>query len=308
MDQPVGQGGDGESGESLRQELLWRIEGLTNGQAIDLADHIEAFPEIEAAFSIPNAALELIPGRCEASLEDGGTLELVGFIHARGSGTGHLVAQFHREIRFDHDCAEHRWLKVEPQFRGYGISSALLLRSFGFYRALGISAVELDAGMETGRWHWARVGFDFMWPKDREKVRAWAREVIDRLGVQQAGIDAFISATQFALMEGNRKVSLAELAGAIPEMRERIEAVAAQNYLQMETRIALGRAVMLTGPGWDGRLDLNGPSYVQFKSYADAKAEEARRLLEGEVDSAPRIRRPTPHEERRCVAFLEQHC
>jgi GNAT superfamily N-acetyltransferase len=279
-------GGDGTSGNgaSLRDSILWRIERLTNGQAIDLADHIDQFPEVKAAFSIPNATLELIPGRCEASLEDGGTLELVGYLHSSNGVGDHLVAQFQREIHLDQECAEHKWLKVEPAFRGYGISSALLLRSFGFYKALGLSGVELDAGMETGRWHWARVGFEFIWPKDRERVRSWALEVAERLNVHRPGMETFESATQFARMEGNRKVSLAELAESIPAMRSRIEAVAAQNYLGMETRIQLGRAVMLTGPGWEGRLDLHGPSYVQFKSYADAKAEEAKRLLEGEEE------------------------
>lgn len=274
-------GFDGD-GSPLRQSIVERIEGLTNGQAIDLAEHIGDFPEIAAAFSIPNAKLELIPSRCEASLEDGGKLELVGFIHVRSGIQDHLVAQFQREIRFDQECAEHKWLKVEPGFRGYGISSALLLRSFDFYKALGLAGVELDAGMETGRWHWARVGFEFMWPQDFLKVRAWALELADRLEVHRPGIEQFTSATQFARMEGSRKVTLGELAEAMPSMRGRIEAVAAQNYLELDTRIQLGRAVMLTGPGWEGRLELHGPSYAQFKSYADAKAEEAKRLLEGE--------------------------
>lgn len=273
-------GGSSEDGAPLRESLLRRIEELTNGQAIDLAEHIDHFPEVKAAFGIPNATLELIPGKCEASLEDGGTLELVGFIHARSDAQDHLVAQFQRKIRLDQECAEHKWLKVEPAFRGYGISSALLLRSFDFYKALGLSGVELDAGMETGRWHWARVGFEFMWPKDRTRVRAWALEVTERLNVHRPGMETFTSATQFARMEGNRKVSLAELADSTPLLRDRIEAVAKQNYLEMEECIPLGRAVMLTGPGWEGRLDLHGPSYVQFKSYADAKAEEARRLLD----------------------------
>ncbi len=278
---------DGASGNGapLRESILWRIEALTHGQSIDLAEHIDHFPEVKEAFGIPNATLELIPGKCEASLEDGGALELVGFLHSRSGAKEHLVAQFQREIHLDQERVEHKWLKVEPDFRGYGISSALLLRSFEFYKALGLSGVELDAGMETGRWHWARVGFEFMWPRDRERVRAWALEVAERLNVHRPGIETFDSATQFARMEGNRKISLAELAESIPPMRGRIEAVAAQNYLEMETRIQFGRAVMLTGPGWEGRLDLHGPSYAQFKSYADAKAEEAKRLLGEEEES-----------------------
>lgn len=281
--------GDGSAGDgsgSFREQLLTRIETMTNGQTVDLAKHLDDFPEVRDAFSIPNASLELIPGKCEASLEDGGSIELVGFLHVDAARKNHLVAQFHREIRLYQDCAEHKWLRVEPAFRGYGISSALLLRSFSFYKALGLSAVELDAGMETGRWHWARVGFEFMWPKDREKVKAWALEVTDRLGIHRPGIKEFASATQFARMEGARRVSLAEIADAFPELRGRLPAIAAQNCLTMDERIALGRAVMLTGPGWEGRLDLHGPSYAQFKSYADAKAEEARGLFDEENEAS----------------------
>ena len=270
-----------KAGIPLREQLLWRIEELTNGQSVDLAAHIEDFSEVKEAFSIPNTELELIEERSEASLEDGGALKLVGFLYVDSGDRTHLVAQFHRELRLDQECVEHKWLKVEPPFRGYGISSALLLRSFDFYKALGLKGVELDASMETGRWHWARVGFEFMWPRDLERVREWALEVTAQLDVHRPGIEAFESATQFARMEGHRKVSLGEIDAATSTSVD-VKAIAKQNFLDMETRIPLGRAVMLTGPGWEGRLDLHGPSYTHFKSYADAKAEEANRVLSDE--------------------------
>ena len=47
--------------------------------------------------------------------------------------------------------------------------------------------------------------------------------------------------------------------------------IAAANDLPLERRIELGRAVMITGPAWFGRLDLRGPERAAFNAYAAAK-------------------------------------
>jgi GNAT superfamily N-acetyltransferase len=264
------------NGTPLREQLLWRIEALTSGQSIDLGEHIEDFPEVRKAFSIPYMQFGLAPGKCVASLEDGGYLKLIGYLYTETPTEFYPVAEFKRKVYLDQQYADHRWLKVEPPFRGRGLSSALLLRSFDFYRDLGLNGVELEAGMETGKWHWARVGFEFMLPEQREKVRGWAIEVTEALNLGGLKIETFSAATQFARMEGSRDVSLAEIADALPALRQRIdvEVVAEKNGLEMDQPIALGRAVMLTGPPWEGHLELHGPSYAAFKSYADAKREE----------------------------------
>jgi len=237
---------------------------------VDIAEHIGEFPEVEAAFSIPNTTLELVRGQCPASLDDGGSLELVGFLWTQRGSEKPRVLHFHRVLAFDQDCAEHKTLKVEPEFRGDGLSSALLLRSFSLYKALGLRRVEVKAHMETGKWHWGRVGFDFERSDHLERMKDWALEVVKRVGVRRPGIDKFTAAAQFATMEGNRPVSLAEI-GTTPygDLGE----IAKQNCLDPQEPIRLGRAVMLTGPAWDGHLDLYGPSYTQFKAYAEAKAE-----------------------------------
>lgn len=261
-------------------EVLSAIESLTAGPTLDLSNHIEAFPEVEKAFIIPNTKLLLIGNdRSLASLDDGGSLELVGSLYVEADRQPVEVLQFHRKVHLDGSCAEHKWLKVAPWCRGVGISSAFLLRSFEFYRELGISRVELEAQMETGKWHWARVGFDFETPGDFSKVREWALEATTALGVDGLHVEGFTRATQFARMVGKRDISLKELAQAVPRKRGQAEKVAEQNSLQMETPIALGRAVMLTGPSWNGYLELDGPGYAQFKAYAVGKGEEAQGLL-----------------------------
>jgi GNAT superfamily N-acetyltransferase len=277
----------GDAKTPLCEELLGKIEALTSGQSIDLAEHIDAFPEIRKAFTIPFAELGLADhGGCEATLEDGGRIRLIGFIYVDVDGRINPIAEFKREIHIEEGFAEHKWLKVEPRFRGLGVSSALLLRTFAFYRELGIASVELEAGMQTGTWHWARVGFEFMLPEQRERVRGWAQTVVEALDLTEPRLEEMSEATQFARMRGSRNVTLGEIAEAFPDRMDGVVAVARENSLDLDDPIELGRAVMLTGPGWDGRLDLNGPSYANFKAYADSKAEVARVALQKE-DVAP---------------------
>ena len=276
----AGKGGAGEEGRSgIADELLARIEGLTAGQQVDLSEHIAEFPEIARGFSIPNAELTLIPDRSVASLEDGGSFELVGFLTTPLDAGTEPAIQFKRHLKLGEQCADHQWLKVAAPLRGMGLSSALLLRSFNLYRELGLRAVELDAAMEAGKWHWARVGFEFMWPRQAEAVRKWTFEVAEALKPEGLSLESLSTATQFARMEARRGTSLAELATAFPAMTERLSKIAKENDLEFDEKIAFGRAVMLSGPGWEGKLDLDGPSYQQFKSYAEAKAEEAERAL-----------------------------
>jgi GNAT superfamily N-acetyltransferase len=266
----------GEADSGLREQLVERIAQLDSGRTVDLAEHIGEFPEVEEAFSIPHTTLGLAPeGQCMASAADGGNLELIGFLYRERDGRVEPVMEFKRTLKLAEACADHEWLKVEPRFRGLGLSSALLLRSFALYKSLGLREVELQAQMETGKWHWARVGFEFEAGTDRERVRDWAAEVCEALRINGLKIDSLSTATQFARMSARRGISMREMAEAFPQRGEQIEAVARSNYLKMDDPIALGRAVMLTGPGWNGRLDLHGPGYAQFKAYADSKAEQA---------------------------------
>jgi hypothetical protein len=264
------------------EDLLQRIESLTSGSSLDLAAHIDSFPEVRAAYMIPNTRLWLAgEERCTASLDDGGSLELIGALYVKPKRKPVGVLQFHRKVRFAPGYAEHKWLKVEPWCRGVGISSAFLLRSFELYNGLGIGRVELEAQMETGKWHWARVGFEFQTPRDLEQVREWAQEVVCALDLDEPPpVDRFTSASQFALMTARENVSLSAVADALPHKRDQAEAAARNNSLDMDDRIPLGRAVMLAGPSWNGYLDLGSPEHAQFEAYAASKAEEAARLLE----------------------------
>lgn len=264
-------------GLPLADQLIWRIEQLTSGQSIDLAEQIHHFPEVTEAITPPTLEAKLLggPERSEASLEDGGSLVLIGGLNVPGSLQ--LVAKFKRRLQLGQKLAYHEMLEVEPEFRGRGICLQLLRRTFVFYDALGLEEVQVEASLSTGRWYWARVGFEFELPKDREEVKKWAIEVCEALGISSLNVDTYSSAAQFARMGGNRRVSLGQIAAAIPAKAELVKTIAEQNGLEIEERIELGRAVMLTGPEWTGRLQLQGPSRVAFEIAVDGKEERMKR-------------------------------
>jgi hypothetical protein len=156
---------------------------------------------------------------------------------------------------------------------------ALLLASFALYDKLGFREVQLQAAMETGRWYWARVGFEFIRDEDARLVREWAAKVVEATGIRGLRIDRYTAAAQFARMGGRRKLSLARIADAMPSRAGAIRKIAAANDLPMDRGIELGRAVMITGPAWFGRLDLDGPERAAFNAFAAAKMA---RIKEGD--------------------------
>jgi GNAT superfamily N-acetyltransferase len=262
-------------GWSLRERLLWRVEQLTNSQFIDLAEHAAEFPELLEGFTTGNVAPRLITREVsalpklesKATLEDGGSFLVVGALHA---ADGAYVGTFQRRLQLDPGWAVHELLVLDPPFRGRGIAAELLGSSFSLYDDLGLEQVHLVAGLETGRWYWAHMGFDFLRTEDRELAHAWANEVCEALQVDPEGLGSEPSAGQLARLRGKRDVTLENLANAMPQQRARIEVeVAAKNDLSMDQPLVLGKAVMLTGPQWRAYLQLQGPQRLAF--------EEARR-------------------------------
>jgi hypothetical protein len=266
----------------LREQLLWRMEQLTSGQAFNLCEEVEHFPEVLDAFTLPGYETQLLAvddeGKmaCKGNLEDGGSLLITGFLHTPRPDF-EKVATFRRELRLESGLAHHRLLEVEPPFRGRGLSLHFLHRSFAFYDELGLEEVLQQASLATGRWQWARVGFEFFPASECEELRKWTARVCRALGVRGLNVSNYSSAAQFARMGGNRKVSFEEMAQAMPRKRCDFAKLARKNCLAMEDQIELARAVMLSGPDWKSRLVLNGPSRVAFNIYKEAKEEQVAR-------------------------------
>lgn len=265
-------------GVPLREQLLWRMEELTSGQAFNLYDEIEHFEEVLDGFTIPGYETQLVAvddeGKlvCKANLEDGGSLLVTGFLHTPRPDF-RKVATFRRELRLESGLAHHRLLEVEPPFRGRGLSLRFLDRSFALYDELGFEEVLQQASLATGRWQWARVGFEFFPASECEEMRKWAARVCKALGVKGLNLMSYTSAAQFARMGGNRKVSFEEMAAAMPRKREEFEGLAEENGLAMDEQIELARAVMLSGPDWRSRLVLDGPSRIAFNVYKRTKEQ-----------------------------------
>lgn len=253
-------------GGSLNEELRRRIEQLGGHADFGDAAICDAFSEVLAAFEPPGFTLVPIPDRCAIDSEDGGSIVIGGRLYAGDKFLGLLQ----RRLMLERGFAIHELLHLEQGARGYGVSAVCLKRCFGLYDELGLKMVLLQADM-TGKWHWARVGFEFVLDKEREIVGSWTERALAALGIANLRVDGYDSAAQFARMGGARLLALESLAAAIPAERVRFRQIATENGLEMGDEIALARALMLCGPTWFGALELKGPGRVAFETYANAK-------------------------------------
>ena len=265
-------------GWSLAKMLEYRIEKLTQATEADLGKHIAQFPEIRAAITPPGYESFLLDGEAgsKALVSDTISLELVGALGRPDDET--QVASFKRTLHLGEGWAYHDACEVKPEYRGQGISLKMLNGCLGLYEELGISEARVQAS-ETGRWHWARVGFQFSPVSAGQKVREWAAELCETFEVR-ASIDQETSTTQLVGLGGNRKVSMAEIAAAIPRKTEEAEKAAECNDLGFEERIEFGRAMLLTGPEWDGRLGIKEAERVLFDIALEDKEERISREMD----------------------------
>lgn len=148
------------------------------------------------------------------------------------------------------------------QARGLGRLSMASIAELG--DRLGLEALTLEAG-KTGRYAWARCGFNFMHPDtDRPKVIEAATEFADALGVA-CSLGEIEQPWELAALPGRVSWAEVERAGGpqAPPGRE-------------DARWNLGRALLL-GPAesantWFGRLDprRESPDRIRLDSYARA--------------------------------------
>ncbi len=256
---------------SLGDQLISRIGELTQATEVDLGTNIELFPELKAAITPPGYMSFLVPGEAgaKARLEDGAVIELVGGLHLPGDQRP--IATFKRTLNLEEKWAYHDHFEVTPAYRGRGISLQFLRGCFSLYDDLGLTEARVQAS-ETGRWHWARIGFQFSPASAGAKVRAWAAELAEALRLAVV-VSPEASTTQLVGMGGLRKVSMAEIASAVPGKANEARKTAELNGLAMDDRIDFGRAMLLTGPQWDGRLGLQEADRVLFEIALEDKEE-----------------------------------
>lgn len=151
-------------------ELLRRIDDLGDMRLNAEARH-DAFVELYAAFTPSGFRFVPFPNDCAITVAEHRVSLKAVIVDER---IGQVVAEIVRDVLLDRKAVVHELLKVQDVYRGVALSYVLLNQAFPLYRQIGLDRVLVHAAMETGRWHWARLGFDFLEPDDRTIVMAWA--------------------------------------------------------------------------------------------------------------------------------------
>lgn len=272
-------------------ELIQRIDDLGD-MRLNAETRHDAFAELYSAFTPSGFRFVPFPNECAITVA-GHRVSLKAVIV--DDRIGQVVAEIVRDVLLDQKAVVHELLKVQDVYRGVALSYVLLNQAFPLYRQIGLERVLVHAAMETGRWHWARLGFDFLTPDDRKIIMAWALAALGGLGkggvdpnaparrVAQLGsgspsetasmdevrvavetqitawrADPALTANVDALLAEWNQRSRAETGGQFDMLdADRVRVIAARNRLEATDQIALGKAIMLTGPDWWGAFDLH---------------------------------------------------
>jgi hypothetical protein len=275
-------------------ELARRIDELGDMRLSTGSRH-DAFGELYAAYTPPG--FRLMPFPDDSALFTDGHRVVVRAVIADDT-QGQVVGEIERDLILDHALVRHELLKLQDAYRGRGVSLVLLGRALPIYRRLGLRAVAVHAALETGRWHWARLGFDFATSSERAVALGWALLALAGLGREPIDPDAPARRlAQIGTGSPEEEASMAEVRGAVetelarwrsdPARRVAAEALAREwdrralaesagrftaldpartallagrNGLDASEEIALGKAIMLAGPDWEGVFDLADPA------------------------------------------------
>jgi hypothetical protein len=274
-------------------ELRQRIDDLGDMKLSDKARH-DAFREVYDALTPTGFRLMPFPDRTNITVT-GHVLNIEAVVV--DENIGQVVGAIERRFELDSRFVDHQLLALQAPYRGAGLSLVLLNQAFPFYRSIQLDRVLVHAALETGRWQWARMGFEFA-PVDRPVVEAWAVLCLAALG-EPLPAPGF-RASELALLgtaPGGAQASFQELRDQIEltipglladpttgptwtviatelERRSRIETnnvwgwrdedrwrhLADANRLKYDQDTAVGKVVMLAGPDWHGTFDLGDPA------------------------------------------------
>jgi hypothetical protein len=84
---------------------------------------------------------------------------------------------------------------------------------------------------------------------------------------------------QFLELGTPRMIAIEQLVRAFPGEEQRFGDAARANRVALTDQIPIGKAIMICGPQWWGRLDLRGPGRTAFEIHARTRlAAIARRV------------------------------
>jgi hypothetical protein len=272
-------------------ELSRRIDGLGDLQLNTQARH-DAFREVYTALTPPGFRLMPFPDRTEV-LVSGHVLHLEAVLV--DERLGQVVGEIRRHFELDQRFVDHELLTIQKAYRGGSLSLVLLNQAFPFYREIDLTFVLVHAALTTGRWHWARVGFEFL-DRDRVWIAEWAFMCLRAL--EETPLPYDFPASQLALLgtaPGEPETSFRELRDSIEQLlpsllldrrsfvrplisqlesRSRSESsgswgwldeprwryFAGENGLEYDEDAPVGKIIMLGGPDWHGVFDLKDPT------------------------------------------------
>lgn len=245
----------------LRDDILWRISALMQHVGeIDLTrgENRAAFAEIIDAYVPDGFDFYLAPLRGfdepRADLQAGGRIAFSGFLTSEGAA----VAELARVIWLRHRYANHCHLKVTARYRGNRIAPRTLIKCVGLYDRLGFEQIRLRAAY-SGSWYWAQWGFNFANVDDLVRLQRHTQRIVDAFGAE-LDVSGFIRPTQFFYLGHGTAVTLDDFIEASIGHADQLQEIAYKNGISTHDEIPFGRAVLLTGPAWDGVLNLSSES------------------------------------------------
>ena len=166
---------------------------------------------------------------------------------------GRLIIQ--RLINLDKGKATHALLVLPEKYQGQDIGKKIMLEAIEAYKEMGINQIFLDAGMNVGKYVWARYGFT---PHNWES----ASKGIHNMLTQKGGLGESISKDAL-------KDILEILDDPSPKAIWRLAEY--DKYTHAETGQPLGKAIMLKMySGWAGKLRLSDKAAMKkFYDYAN---------------------------------------
>jgi GNAT superfamily N-acetyltransferase len=273
-------------------ELRKRIEELGD-MPLDRRARHDAFLEVYVALTPSGFQLRTWPDETFVGVAQA-TLRVKGVL-VDEIEHGQAAAEIERTFVLDAGVVSHELLRVQRAYRGLGLSHVLLNQAFPFYRKLQLHSVFVHAALETGRWQWARMGFDFEPGTSRPLMETWAMLCLTALG--EPRLPAEFRANELALFgsePSGRETSFESLHDALEaeisrlladpstgtvtreflgycdhRLREemgqdlldanRLRSIAAANKLAYDENAAAGKIIMLAGPDWYGVFELDDP-------------------------------------------------
>lgn len=268
----------------LGADLRLRIADLGD-LVLDTPARQAGFQEVFDAFTPAQFDFFAVPDECAIAIA-GSTIRVSGILV--DTENRQYVGPMTRTLVLDVHLASHDFMSLQQSYRNNALAPVLLNQAFSFYDLLGIVAVLVQAGLETGRWYWGRLGFEFAHASERAAAARWGRAVVRALG-DPVDVSAIRDARDWALLGSTPpqiQTSFEAITQAMPRSRFQhlrgvplgsyLRLVADQNRLRFDQDIDLGRAIMLSGPDWYGLFPLGDTARrSQLDIYMRTKLRQA---------------------------------